>query len=240
MAKTSSMATSIGCTRSRKLPEIPSAISNISVTTIDHPTVSQDSPISPYPSQSQSSRRVGQCTICHRNLCLTLAGLIYKHGRGCAGGGCEPVPGSVRDSQSGTLSTVPAPSSSSVNSEVTLPVFETKSLFESVVEARCRVLKHIPKASRSLAAEKLASLLERLISTPDNIELWSQLLRFENSCFRVPGERGGKRHLSSLASQVNRAISDFPAISFMKQNKSIPAKKKSEKSFAGIMRFRQD
>ena len=101
---------------------------------------------------------------------------------------------------------------------------KTKSLFESVVGARCRVLKHIPKASRSLAAEKLASLLERLISTPDNIELWSQLFRFGNSCFRVPGERGGKRHLSSLASKVNRAISDFPAISFTKQNKSIPAK----------------
>ena len=77
---------------------------------------------------------------------------------------------------------------------------------------RCRVLKRVPKASRIPAAEKLASTLQQVLANPDNIPKWTDLLLFTYSCFGVPGQRGGKRHLSSLTSKVNQAIANFPTV----------------------------
>ena len=79
---------------------------------------------------------------------------------------------------------------------------------------RCRVLKRIPKASRIPAAEKLAQTLQQIISNRDCIQNWIEVLTFPFACFGIPGipgGRGGKRHLSSLALKVNALIACFPA-----------------------------
>jgi len=83
---------------------------------------------------------------------------------------------------------------------------------ELLHQRRCRVLKRVPKASRIAAADKLAETLRRIVADPDCIDKWMDLLLFTFACFNVPGQRGGKRHLSSLASKVNQAVAAFPSV----------------------------
>jgi hypothetical protein len=102
-------------------------------------------------------------------------------------------------------------------------------LLESVIEVRSPVLKYIPKASRSFAAGKLSVILDRIVSAPDNMEAWRQLLLFTYCCFGVR-ERGGKKHRSSLATKVNKSMSDFPIVApAVRQVKPINANKKKSK-----------
>jgi len=160
--------------------------------------VSGDVPRSQLPI-SQRQRRTGQCTVCLRHLSLTGSGLVHQHGPGCAGNGCPPVDGSiiVCSSQSET---------SSSQSTAQLLSDDTPELIDVLRSERCRLLKRIPKASRSLAADKLSTLLERIVADPDDIQRWNDLQRFSNACFAVQGGRGGKRHVSSLATKVNKAL----------------------------------
>jgi len=83
-----------------------------------------------------------------------------------------------------------------------------QNLLDSVVEARSPVLKYVPKASRALAAEKLSTILDCVVSVPDNIDEWRRVLLFSYSCFRVPA-RGGKAHRSSLATKVNKLLFEY-------------------------------
>ena len=80
---------------------------------------------------------------------------------------------------------------------------------DTIKSERCRLLKRIPKDSRILAAEKLSTILERIITKPDDAMLWLSLLRFSHACLAVPGGRGGRRHLSSLAAKVNKALDAY-------------------------------
>jgi hypothetical protein len=93
----------------------------------------------------------------------------------------------------------------------------SEDLIDVIRVERCRVLKRISKASRIPAAEKMSAVLERIIANPDEPTLWSDLLRLTHACLAVPGRRGGKRHLSSLTSQVNNAFDAYP--SAMRQSK---------------------
>jgi hypothetical protein len=97
---------------------------------------------------------------------------------------------------------------------------------------RCRVLKRLPRASRYPAASKLDGLLRDVVEDPDLVDRWVSLLIFAFQCFGVPGQRGGKRHLSSLASKVNTAIANFPIASPPAPNSHKPAgiKKRSTSS----------
>jgi hypothetical protein len=84
------------------------------------------------------------------------------------------------------------------------------SFSDTVLSAKCRVLKFIPKASRILAADKLASILQLICNNPDDISSWRDLLLFGNNCFRIPKiRRQGSQH-KSLASKVNDILADFP------------------------------
>jgi Reverse transcriptase (RNA-dependent DNA polymerase) len=149
--------------------------------------------------RSQRQRRTGQCTVCLRHLSLTASGLVHQHGPGCAGNGCPPVDGSivVCSGQSET---------SSSQSTAQLLSDDTPELIDVLRSERCRLLKRIPKASRSLAADKLSTLLERIVADSDDIQRWNDLLRFSHACLAVPGGRGGRRHVSSLATKVNKAL----------------------------------
>jgi hypothetical protein len=126
-----------------------------------------------------------------------------------------PVAGSViaaacskRDAQSSAASSVPVISTNPSATANQSP----SDIMEMLRRHRCRVLKRVPKASRIPAAEKLASTLQQVLANPDNIPKWTELLLFTFSCFGVPGQRGGKRHLSSLTSKVNQAIANFPTV----------------------------
>ena len=148
--------------------------------------------------QSQRIRRTGQCSVCLRVLSLTAAGLIHQHGPspGCSGTGCQPIVGStcIKDPELSTAAP-PSTSASSVNNS-------EQDLLQSILSQRCRLLKRIPKASRTLAAEKLSAVLLRIIANPDDLSAWSDLLRFSFACLVVPGGRGGKNHQSNLTSKV--------------------------------------
>jgi hypothetical protein len=101
---------------------------------------------------------------------------------------------------------------------------------ELLRQHRCRVLKRIPKASRIPAADKLAETLGQVVVNPDCVDKWVDLLTFTFSCFGVPGQRGGQRHLNSLASKVNAAVASFPVLSAPVQQQK-PSKSRQSSDF---------
>ena len=164
------------------------------------------------PSTNSNVRHNGQCIKCLRVLSLTAAGLLHSHGPGCPGSGQLPIPGYVQNMSSGLKQSTASfdttiPSSYAVQSQ------SPEDIMEMLRQQRRRVLKRVPKASRIPAAEKLSETLRKVISNPDSVTSWSELMSFTFACFGVPGHRGGKRHLSSLASKVNQAIASFPTMS---------------------------
>ena len=138
-------------------------------------------------------KKSGQCSVCLRTICLTTSGVIHKHGPGCPGSSQLPVPSS--NQPIGTVISVATSNAAipeSLNSLGSSPLENSLNILEGVVNARNRVIKYIPKASRLPAASKLESVLSQIISSPDNIEAWKQLLIFGHACFGVSNQRGGK------------------------------------------------
>ena len=104
---------------------------------------------------------------------------------------------------------------------------------ELLQHRRCRVLKRVPKASRIPAADKLAETLRQVTAEPDSVDKWVDLFAFTFTCFGVPGQRGGQRHLKSLASKVNAAVTCFPASSApVKQQKPVKSRQSSDVNLA--------
>ena len=159
-------------------------------------------------SQSQRPRRGGQCKVCLRQLSLTTTGVIHQHGRPCCPGtGQHPVEGSVIEVDHAARPV--AANNDAVASDSSRPM-RHDDFANALKSSRCLVLKRIPKASRYLAANTLSNVLSRVVNTSDSLEAWYDVLLFGHVCFGVPGQRGGKRHLSSLASKVNKALEAFP------------------------------
>ena len=75
-----------------------------------------------------------------------------------------------------------------------------------------KILKRIPKGSRSQANDKFRACLSRINENPDNAEAWFELVSFTHCCLLVPGDRGGKKHAASLATKVNHQLEAFPSI----------------------------
>ena len=166
-----------------------------------------------------SVRPSGQCPCCLRTLSLTTAGVLHKHGPHCPGAGQPPCSTTVitqQQKQPGLLS--------AEVSQIPTIHDETASLSTSVLSSRAKLLKYIPKASRMLAADKLSNTLQSVIDKPDDIKTWKQLLRFGNCCLKVPGDRGGKRHRSSLASKVNHSLANFESNDGSQQITQPPSK----------------
>ena len=170
-----------------------------------------------------------------RQISLTSAGLIHSHGRGsqCTGSGCLPAAAAAAPTVD--ISSISASSSSTSSTLHSVIVgqpqssqqLDSQTLLENVVSARCRVLKYVPKASRILAASKFTTILERIVSDPENVILWQQFLLFTYSCFRV-GERGGKRHNTTLATKVNNALTEFMLASYQPLPPTVHRKKKTK------------
>jgi len=173
-------------------------------------------------SQSERHKQWGTCSICFRKLSLTSANVMHSHGLNgqCAGSGFAPVDGSVTTRLSSDLVVEPLAPGSAITGAVISSESETQALLDSVVELQSPVLKFIPKASRVLAAEKLSTLLDRVVALPDNIDAWRNLLQFSYICFGV-SVRGGKRHRSSLATKVNKLLAEYSS-GFHHQSSSQP------------------
>ena len=161
----------------------------------DHPvpaslSVSINPPTIPCPPADSAieSRRHGKCSQCMRIMSLTAAGVLHSHGPGCSGSGQAPIAGSTSTSKRR-----PSSAESTVNSKSTAPrSWSSPDILNLLRERRCRVLTRIPKASRSPAAEKLTDTLGQVVRTPDCVERWVDLMSFAYTCFRVPGQCGGK------------------------------------------------
>jgi hypothetical protein len=169
------------------------------------------------PSVSGGSKRLERplpirkpCTKCHRLICLNADGLIRSHGPGCAGAGLAPADDSIPTTlfkwAPATIDDAVADTPDASNSVGDL------DLIDAIKSVKCRVLKRIPKGSRMRAADKFASIVGRIVAEPDNLSAWRDLLLFGYSCLGVPGQRGGKRHHSSLASKINAAIDAYPSV----------------------------
>ena len=167
----------------------------------------------PMESSSQTSHRShekksGQCSVCLRVICLTSTGLIYKHGPGCTGSSQLPIDGSISNSQPQGSMGSSIPSSTEAT---TKPCNKSsKEIIDLLLAKQGKVLKRIPKASRILAAERFVKVLTGVISDADSVDKWIELLLFGVVCFAVPGNRGGKKHCSSLATKVNQVLISFP------------------------------
>ena len=174
------------------------------------------------PSCNNYQRQFGQCTICRRCIGLTQAGVLFKHGQHCSGSGQLPVSGTVTKSRIPTpiVSQVTCSLPDSIASSVLTNSHDSlrqlgagvtnDSLMQVITSFRCRILKRIPRGSRTLAAEKLSSVLIEINSNPESVNAWNELLVFGKACLQVPGQRGGKRHAEKLTSKENQALAAFP------------------------------
>ena len=174
----------------------------------------------------------GSCSVCKRCIALTKAGVIRLHGpvrARCSRSGLSPSrcvlprPQAVLAGDSNQLTVPPAsitidPHSGGTQSRIlddcddaagvdtaTNDVSEPLELvFPPDVIQSVRVLKRIPRASRHLAATKLARVLED-ISEKNDSGSWSRLFKFSRRCLAVP-RRGGRRR--NLASTVNTQLQE--------------------------------
>lgn len=108
---------------------------------------------------------------------------------------------------------------------VSSPQLDSQTLLDNVVSARCRLLKYIPKASRIPAATNLTVILNRILLDPSNVNLWQHFLLFAFGCLGV-GERGGKRHNTTLATKVNNALDEFMSLGYRQQHQAADRRKK--------------
>ena len=179
--------------------------------------------------QSTTSRAT--CPSCGRSMPLTKAGLLRVHGplsNRCEGSGMSPSSPlssssrSPRYHSSSHSMSPPAPSlptsillsrtdTSIPTTDAAAPVsrdwaryMSSKLLLSIELRRSVRILKRIPRASRHLAASKLACILDE-VSVKNDFTSWARLFQFSHRCFAIP-TRGSRRR--SLATLVNRQLQD--------------------------------
>ena len=149
--------------------------------------------------QSFSSLSRAICSVCGRSMPVTKAGLLRVHGplgNRCTGSGMLIV----SPSSSITATSAPVSVGSTTSTGVTSDVTTVNSFRPTSV----RIVKRIPRASRHLAATKLASILMD-VTTENDVESWIRLFNFSSRCLAVP-RRGG--HRRSLASLINAQLQE--------------------------------
>ena len=227
---TKDLARQLGCTRTSKQPGISgvphchAAVNQPTASTLLHTEQSSTSTstvnsvsvsVSAVPAvvsarhSQPSARHVGQCQSCFRTVSLTSVGVLYKHGPNCPGSGQPPR---TQAQAQHSTNVVDINSTSPSSTDTVSSSTSASNILETINDYRRRVLRRIPKASRIPAANKLADILSSISREPDNIDNWLHLLLFSYTCLGVPGQRGGRRHKSSLATRVNKAVSDFPTV----------------------------
>ena len=148
---------------------------------------SQPSPVSVIPASSEcmhSSTSCAPCRQCRRVMVVTKTGVIQIHGpvsKCCSGSGRTPSP----IEQARDCAAPPPPTSqSSVTTSHPIRRNPPGSHIDSG-RLPCKVLKRVPCASRMLAANKLASILDNIVERNDDAS-WDWLFKFCSRCLRVP------------------------------------------------------
>ena len=136
------------------------------------------------------------CSVCHRAIALTGAGVIRQHGpvsSRCPGAGRPPA-------TLGLLSQSSATSSQSHSHAALTPMSPSTSLPPRPL---VKLLSRIPRASRESSAKKLATILEAVVRQTS----WDRLFRFSARCLRHPHPaRGGWGRHWFLATAVNSQL----------------------------------
>ena len=139
----------------------------------------------------------GPCSVCHRSIAVTSAGLVRQHG---------PVfsrcPESRQPPAVGATTSISPASDQQPLSPGGTSVEDLEPCLSLPPRSTVKFLKCLPRASREQAGKKLAAILDGVVSRNDYAS-WERLLLFSTRCFRHPG-RGGRRW--SLASAVNRQL----------------------------------
>ena len=60
------------------------------------------------------------------------------------------------------------------------------------------LIKHIPKSARPACATHLASLITKIIASPNDLETWSSLLHFGANILQKPVRTGSRHNLASI------------------------------------------
>ena len=76
-------------------------------------------------------------------------------------------------------------------SQVTIPQIESQENQVNLTKSQAKTIKRIPRASRTNAARKLASVIEEVVALND-LASWNRLFLFLSRCLRAP-PRGGRR-----------------------------------------------
>jgi len=143
----------------------------------------------------------GTCSICFATRQLHLRdGTIHRHGPRhdpCPGSNKPPLPAS-----SSSVNTPFQSSSADVNTEQP----SRSSAIWSPTDIS--LIKHIPKSARPSCATHLASLLRKVVSSPDSVTNWLDIFNWGNVVLHPP-KRGGKRH--RLSTTVKHRIATFTA-----------------------------
>ena len=161
------------------------------------------------------------CSHCGRTMPVRLDGKVKKHGPfhdRCKGSGLPP--GQVSNVSEAIITVNHSPSTS-MHQDDTLTSTNPSSV--SPFNPGCfsrRVLKRIPKASRSRAALKLTEIISEVTTSNDRAS-WERLFLFPRRCLVAPRRGGHRRNLAAL---VNLALDEEADI--------IPSQSQSQPRFS--------
>ena len=130
---------------------------------------------------------------------------MHRHGprhNPCPGSGKLPVDSSAHHSSVPQSSSTIVDSSTAADQSVQSPAVRSP--------ADVSLIKHMPKSARGSCATHLASLLRKIVTSPDSVPGWLALLNWGRTVLRPP-KRGGKRH--NLARTIKQRISSYSASS---------------------------
>ena len=136
---------------------------------------------------TKPNKRKGICSFCNTVQQLHLQdGTVHQHGpqkSPCLGSYKVPVPAANLSQQSTLQDTS---ETTQVNSQLFLPTYSQAIQLSSEFCATAfehpfggqPVLKHIPKSVRSLCGAYLASLLRKICTSSEDLNLWAALFNF--------------------------------------------------------------
>jgi len=153
-----------------------------------------------WPLSQTANKSNGVCSVCLATRQLHLRdGTVHRHGprhNPCPGSGKLPVDSSAHNSSAPQSSSTIVNSSTAADQSVQSPAVW--------LPADVSLIKHIPKSARGTCATHVASLLRKIVTSPDSVPDWLALLNWGRTVLRPP-RRGGKGH--NLARTIKQRIS---------------------------------
>lgn len=195
----------------------------------------------PWPLSHQLIKRNGVCSVCFATRQIHISdGFIHLHGprsNPCEGSNKPPLLSSVYASQPISSSTQ---AGDVLRQTTVVPLIDVPIAVEPRIDL-CHtsvlgsIIKHIPKSARHHCASQLKSVIDNIVSKPEDLHAWSNLFNFGNTMLLAP-PRGGKKHnLTSIIK--NRLATDALNIPSDNQHqaKNVRRKAKNERSLLSAL-----